>query len=207
MAMQAKPKSSAPRGTATSGTPGSRCAPRTAGCPRTSGMPHHTTRQHEREREHQREQLYTRRVNARAAPKAWKTRGTQRDVEVRATPLRDAEVEEYPAQDEEGDRVLLPLERAAEHVAPHHLEQREQRGAERTAARRRAPGRGPGTPARRRTPSPRPPLPDDAIFEACFEQSIFSIHEEPGGFARESSWPSFLKLSTSCWPASAAACS
>ena len=36
------------------------------------------------------------------------------------------------------------------------------------------------------------------IFEACFEQSIFSIHDEPGGFARESSWPSFLKLSTSC---------
>ncbi len=44
--------------------------------------------------------------------------------------LRDAEVEEHPAQDEERDRVLLPLEGVAEDVAAHHLEQREQRHAE-----------------------------------------------------------------------------
>jgi hypothetical protein len=54
----------------------------------------------------------------------------QRDGQVRATPLRDAEVEEYPAQDEEGDRVLLPLERAAEDVAPPDFEQRQQGGAD-----------------------------------------------------------------------------
>ena len=36
------------------------------------------------------------------------------------------------------------------------------------------------------------------ILEACFEQSIFSIQDDPGGFLRESSSPSFLKLSTSC---------
>ncbi|MNC88752.1 hypothetical protein D3C83_46020 [compost metagenome] len=38
------------------------------------------------------------------------------------------------------------------------------------------------------------------IFEACFEQSIFSIHDDPAGCCRDSSWPSLRKLSTSCWP-------
>ena len=36
------------------------------------------------------------------------------------------------------------------------------------------------------------------IFEACFEQSTFSIHDEPTGFARESSAPSLRKVSTHC---------
>src|SRR3970040_2913431 len=38
------------------------------------------------------------------------------------------------------------------------------------------------------------------IFEACFEQSIFSIQDEPGGFCAESFWPSALKLSASLVP-------
>src|SRR5687768_1387173 len=39
------------------------------------------------------------------------------------------------------------------------------------------------------------------IFEACFEQSTFSIQEDPGGFCFDSSWPSFLNSSTSFCPA------
>src|SRR5919201_1174284 len=52
------------------------------------------------------------------------------DDEVRAFPLRDAEVEKDRAQDEIGDRVLLPFIGDAEHVAPHDLEQREERAAQ-----------------------------------------------------------------------------
>ena len=96
----------------------------------TSGSPHQTTAIMNAHEKRSGDQLHHLGRRAPAPAEHVEQLRDQRDGEVRFTPLRDAEVEEHAAEDEEGDRVRLPLERAAEDVAPPDLEQREQGGAD-----------------------------------------------------------------------------
>ena len=95
----------------------------------TSGIPHQTTAAM-KANENTSANSFTISAAARQRRRHVEQLRDQRDGEVCLTPLRDAEVEEHPAEDEEGDRVLLPLERQSQDVAPPDLEQREQRRAD-----------------------------------------------------------------------------
>ncbi len=54
---------------------------------------------------------------------------------MRAVALCDAEVEKHRGQNEQGHRVLLPLEGHAEHIAPDHLDHCEQRATKQDDSR------------------------------------------------------------------------
>jgi len=85
---------------------------------------------HEQERDDRRQDLDHLDGALAARPERLQDAEQQVDVEMRAVALRNAEVQEYRAQDEQRDGILLPFIRHAEHVSPHHFEQREQRAAE-----------------------------------------------------------------------------
>src|SRR5512138_278724 len=86
--------------------------------------------EHEEEGNQQRRELDVFGDAPRARPDAAQRVQEHVDDQVRAAALRDAEIEEDRGEDEVGDGVLLPFIRDAEHITPHHLEQREEGAAE-----------------------------------------------------------------------------